>query len=244
MTNPVCPQDSPWVKSCTNIWEQTILKYGEPRTYGPGCIIYSQGEVSRGFYYLQQGRVKISIYRKDGGEKILAIHHAPATFGETAAFDGGPQFTTATTLEPCRIYLFPQKIFLDLFRQRPELATDLVRSIGRKMRLLALQVEDLTFLDSSSRIAHMLLKLAHDYGKHTPEGIVITLPITHQELADVVGVSRVTATTILNRLEQMGILKKKRCQILLKDERRLAAMTHEGTDGVKQGTYRRHGDQA
>jgi len=82
--------DSPYVTD--NVGKFTdelkiLLTISRVRRYQSGQIIYMQGEKSRHFYFVGQGRVKISIFRENGSEKILAIQEDNTFFGESAAFD-------------------------------------------------------------------------------------------------------------------------------------------------------------
>jgi CRP/FNR family cyclic AMP-dependent transcriptional regulator len=61
------------------------------------------------------------------------------------------------------------------------------------------RIEDLVFRQVPSRVARLLVSLAESHGKVTPNGIRVEFPLTHQEIADLVGSSRVTVTQILNR---------------------------------------------
>ncbi len=212
--------DSPWIRPGPAFLEP-FLDHGELWAYGRGSVIYFQGEYSQGVLYLRKGRLKVSLYHEDGREKVLGVHEAPATFGETAAFDGGPYFCSAVALDPCHVYLFRKGVIARLIHSNPEISISLLESVGRKFRALALQVEDLAFLLAPMRIAHLLEKLLIDYGVITTAGERLSIPVTHQELADLAGTSRVTVTSFLNQLEKEGIIQKGRKIIYVHDAGRL-----------------------
>ncbi|MDP2726262.1 MAG: Crp/Fnr family transcriptional regulator [Dehalococcoidia bacterium] len=197
------------------------MEQGELWTYDRGNIIYSQGECSQGILYLHKGRLKISIYHEDGREKTLGVQEAPATVGEIAAFDGHPYFCTATAISPCHIYLFRRNVVAKLMRDNPELSISLLGAVGRKYRALALQVEDLAFLEAPARIAHLLEKLLAELGLVTTEGEALSIGLSHQELADMAATSRVTVTICLNKLQKRGIIRKTRRGICVDDIGRL-----------------------
>lgn len=216
--------NSPWVKPMGDLYERYV-HLARPLVYGTGDVIYWQGEPSQGFYYLAKGRIRISLLRDDGSERILAVHEGPAHFGEAAACDGQPHFTSAVALEECHAYLFPVEKLLSIAREKPEIVLDLMRGMARKMRLLTLEVETLACLRAEQRVASMLMKLIHDYGAPTARGKALTLPVTHQELAAVTGMSRVTVTLILNKWEGEGIISKRRGHIEVLDEAHLRRRT-------------------
>ncbi len=93
----------------------------------------------------------------------------------------------------------------------------IIKRIIRKFRSLGFQVEDLAFLDARRRIAHILVSLATEIGEQGTEGITIRKGITHQDLANLTGLSRVRVTTILNDFERADIIRKKRGALTIID---------------------------
>lgn len=216
--------DSPWVKDNIGKYKSELtrlLRYGRSRQYRPGQVVYIQGERSRTFYFLRRGRVKISIFRQDGSEKILAIQEENTFFGESAAFDGQPYFATATVLEPSEIFQIDRDDLMKAIQETPSIAFMISCALIRKMRLLAFQLEDLSFLDAQKRVVHILLSLAKELGIKKEDGLHIQKRITHEDIGRLTGLSRVTVTNILNYLERMNILKKSRCRITLTNHERL-----------------------
>lgn len=216
--------DSPWVTD--NIGQYVnelneLLKIAHFKKFGANQLVYLQGERSQQFYFLKKGKVKISIFREDGTEKILAIQEENTFFGESAAFDGQPYFATATLLEPSEIYYIQINDFKKLIQKTPSIALMLTCALIRKMRLLAFQVEDLSFLDAQKRVAHILLTLGHELGVRQKDGLNIQKRITHDDLAQFTGLSRVTVTNILNYLERLNIIRKRRCMLTIIDQERL-----------------------
>ena len=218
--------NSPWVPRFEQCW-QPLMAEGICKTYNYGETIFEQGEKKYGLFYLHQGRIKVSLLSANGAEKILSIHEAPTTFGEVVVFDTHPFFATAIALNECKVYFVPKANLEKIVETHPQMVFKLFQANARKLRILALQLEDLTFLDSPCRIAHMLLKLASDYGVDTPEGISIMLPITHQELADVTSVSRTTVTVILNDFSRAGLIAKKRKMLIIRDPMRLEMLLEQ-----------------
>jgi CRP/FNR family transcriptional regulator, cyclic AMP receptor protein len=233
--------DSPWVKDNIGTYGTELgklLKIGRPRKCRAGRAVYIQGERSRVFYFLRKGRVKISIFREDGSEKILAIQEENTFFGESAAFDDQPYFATATVLEPSEIFQIDRDDLLRSIRETPSIASMISCALIRKMRLLAFQVEDLSFLDAQKRVVHILLTLADELGVRKEDGLHIQKRITHDDLAHLTGLSRVTVTNVLNYLERLNILKKSRCMLTIIDPERLTNLLGVGGGSGKDGSLR------
>lgn len=219
--------DSPWVKPSCGEDLAFVFDLGVRRVYDAGAILYHQGDLSHVFYYLDRGRVKVSILREDGSEKVLAIHEPGSLFGESAAFDSRPYFATCTSLEQSVVYVIRVEDVLSLMASDPGVARSIGRSLAQKMRLLTYHVADLTFLDSFSRVAHFLLKLGQDFGISTPAGKRLAVSLTHQDIANLTGTSRVTVTNILNAFKRQGLIQKKHKEIVITDEPRLAEYLSE-----------------
>lgn len=234
--------DSPWVRPMGN-WCERYLPQAQHRVYRAGSIVYTQGDLPRGLYYLAQGRIRMSIFHEDGTEKILAVHAAPAHFGESAACDGLPHFTTVTTLEESHVHLFSRDYLLHIARENPEVMLGLMQGMACKMRLLTAQVETLALLRAEQRVAHMLTIMASSYGVPEAHGRIVALPLTHQDLAAVTGTSRVTVTLILKEWKSQGIISKTRrgCIQVLDEERlrqRARGQAH-GSAGCSISKFRR-----
>jgi CRP/FNR family cyclic AMP-dependent transcriptional regulator len=201
-----------------------LLSVSTLKVYRDGEMIYIQGESSRCFYFVRSGRVKVSILKEDGLEKILAIQEKNTFFGESAAFDRHPYFATATAIEESEINVIPVEHAESLIMAHPEVAFLVIRRIIRKLRLLGFQVEDSAFLDAQRRIAHILVKLLAEVGEPGPDGTVIERGITHEDLANITGLSRVRVTTILNNLERAGIITKRRMALTVIDQGKLQSL--------------------
>jgi len=216
--------DSPYVTD--NVGKFTdeleiLLGIARLKHYSPGQIIYMQGEASTSFYFVKQGKVKVSIFKENGSEKILAIQEDNTFFGESAAFDRYPYFATATAMDESDIYVFDIGETETLLKTHPDVSLLIITSIIRKLRLLGLQVEGLSFLDAQKRVASILLKLMHEVGEPTAAGMLIKKRITHEDLANITGLSRVTVTNVLNYLDRLKLITKGRLKYTIIDVARL-----------------------
>ncbi len=223
--------DSPWVSDNIGDYREELTKLLQSaslRHYKANHPVYIQGERSSHFYFLKKGKVKISVFREDGSEKILAIQEGNTFFGESSAFDDQPYFATATVLEKSEICVIDRKNFLAIVKEIPSIAVMMMSALIRKMRLLAFQVEDLSFLDAQKRVVHILLKLVNEFGMKREDGIFIQQRITHDDIARLTGLSRVTVTNTLNFLERLNVLKKRRCSLTIVDLDKLTNLLGAG----------------
>jgi CRP-like cAMP-binding protein len=194
------------------------------RLYRKGAFIYQQGELSNRFYQLVSGRVRILLGHPDGREHVLAIVEPGGLFGEAACFDGVPYHTTALTVQPSAVRVFARETMLEAMRRTPEISLEIVRSITRKQRLFALQLESVMFRKAPARVALILVRLATYYGAPVAGGRAtrIGLHLSHEVLASMIGVTRVTVTREIGALIRERIISRdKRHLVVLHQERLL-----------------------
>lgn len=212
--------DSPWVKPDGGDF-RFLIDRSTPQKYRAGAMIYNQGDLSDGFYYLEEGKVKVFIIREDGSEKSLGFFESGTLFGESGCIDAFPYFASAIALQDSLIYKINREALLQAISERPEVAFLIMSSLVRKIRLLAFQVEGLSLLDSFSRTCSMLKRIANDYGVTTPKGKMLGMKVTGNELGNMVGASRVTISKIINHLQREGVIRRQGQKIIIVDEAKL-----------------------
>ena len=190
-----------------NIWD-VLEKSHTPHTYQKMSMIYWQEAPASEFYYLKSGRVKILLSSETGMEKTLTILESGSIFGEAAFFDGLPRVSSAKALVKSEIIAVTHQSLLQCIRQEPQLAMNLLTYLSQTIRMLSAQVNTMTFLQADQRLAGLLLKLSVGRTVHT----------THEELACLAGVSRVTVSRILNSFAQKGLVATRYREIEILDE--------------------------
>ncbi|MBZ0187337.1 MAG: Crp/Fnr family transcriptional regulator [Candidatus Obscuribacterales bacterium] len=160
--------------------------------------LFSPGTPCDAIYFIEKGRVRVTRLSPEGKTVILALLGPGDLIGE-AAWESGEHDSYADTLEEACIYQIGREAFQNFIRQNPEFGLRLIQILGGRLKQAQARIEDLVFRQVPSRVARLLLTLAESHGRVTPAGIRVEFPLTHQEIADLVGSSRVTVTQILNR---------------------------------------------
>ena len=184
---------------------------GSVRQFKKGEIIYHQGDNATTFCYLKKGKVKVYMTSVDGMEKTLNTATSGEILGEGAFFDKKPRVSSACAISDSQVITIDEPTLINLFSQHPVLAFELLEILANRIRLLSFQLDSMTFLQADSRIARILLQNEKD----------CVVRLTHEEIADVVGVSRVTVSKILGRLTKKGILSTEYRKIIIKDSKYL-----------------------
>jgi CRP/FNR family transcriptional regulator len=181
------------------------------REYGPGEMIFLEGERSAGLYVLQAGWLKIVKVSPDGREQVLRFLEPGEAFNALALFADQPNPATAIALEPAGVWLLRREAVLGLLRQRPDFAERLLAAMAGHLVALVKLVEDLSLRPVTGRLARLLLEQA--------EGEVLRRPrwYTQAELAAQLGTVPDVVQRALNGLAAGGLITVERHQILIRD---------------------------
>jgi CRP/FNR family transcriptional regulator/CRP/FNR family cyclic AMP-dependent transcriptional regulator len=191
------------------------------RAYHRGEVIFHQGDPGDTLHLVRSGRVKVVLPAETGDEVLLAILGPGDCFGELALLDGEPRSASVVAMENVETMVLGRQDFLVFFRSNPEAAERLMANLARIIRHVNEDIADLAFLDLPGRLAKNLLELADSHGERMPDGkgIEITVPLTQEELAGMIGATRPSVNKILGWYEDQGAIQRRGRRIaILKPE--------------------------
>lgn len=217
----VFASESPWISiNCPDM--NDILKHGEKKLAQTGTVLVDIGEMVNNFYYLHNGQVKLSAMTKDGLEKTIWYINSPGIFGETPFFHNQPCKWIISASKDCEYYVFTRKFIMENLANYPNIMKYVFQLLASKIRVLSSQIENLAFREPVVRVAHLLYVMVCQSGKKIKDNVYSAdIRLTHQEIADITGLHRVTASNALKSLYENGIITKKRSKIIVSDIKRL-----------------------
>lgn len=178
-----------------------------PATYPAGAVLFLEKQDPRGVFVLCAGQVKISISSSAGKTLILKIAKPGEILGLMAAMSGSPYEVTAETIHPCQMAYVRREDFLRFVAKQPEVYQGVVKQLTslydgacEQLRTVGLSVS------APERVARLLLNWSAD-GKQTQQGTQITVPLTHEEIAEFLGTTRETVTRTLGDFKTRNLLK-------------------------------------
>ena len=192
-------------------------------TFEKGELIYLPGEPSESVYFLKQGKVKLSYLGPEGKEFTVSILDRGELFGEMSVIGEEDRSLKAEALADVVLCTMSKRDFLHFADQTPELTLKVAKKIGQHRQEIQNNLTNLIFKDVPTRLAGVLWKLADQYGKESEQGIRIKPSFTHEEIAQLIGSTRETTTSNLNKFESEGLIEKGRGYIVIKDENGLKA---------------------
>ncbi|WP_293576829.1 Crp/Fnr family transcriptional regulator [Phaeobacter sp.] len=179
-----------------------------------GEVLFAQGDDGDALYAILGGAIEFSTLSSTGRKLSLDIMRAGAVFGEIALFDPGPRTATAMALEPSRLRRLRNRDVLDQLQDHPDLAGDLLRLAGQRMRWMNTQLSEQVFLPMPVRLARKLLHLAPDSGNGH-------LNLSQSELAEFVGATREAVSKTLSQWKRSDVLDIGRGSLTIRDRQAL-----------------------
>jgi CRP-like cAMP-binding protein len=196
----------------------TLLSLGTTSNYCKGAFIFSSGESGQHVFFLRKGRIKIHNLSPAGHEVILWFCCTGEMFGLSEITRGNDRVVSAQACEDSEVLSIHRDQFNTFLMHHPKAAFFIFQILSCRMRVLSDMLVNLVSDTVNTRLAKLILRLSAQYG--TREGKVIHLDInfTHQEIADMIGTSRQTATTLLGQFKRQGILSIDNRRILIESE--------------------------
>lgn len=192
-----------------------ILAAGVAKMLKARQVLAAEGEPATTFYLVVVGHLKLSKLAPDGRE-IIARFIGPGDPYAGIVVLGHPTYPiSATAVEPARVLGWPRSVVSDLAARHPQFRTNILQEITRHMTDALARVSELSTERVPQRLARTLLRLAEHDGHVRGGTIEIAHPITRQELADLAGTTLFTASRLLSRWEQRGLIESTRGHVTL-----------------------------
>lgn len=180
-----------------------ISRRGMRMRYLKNTVLITEGDTGDQIYFILKGRVKAFTDDGEGKKVILSVQGPGEYFGELAAIDACPRSCSVMTIEPTEISVVTREVFEDCLLQRPEIALRFLSALTGRIRDMTEVVKSLALDNVYGRIVRVLEKLSVE----GEDGQKLTARLTHQEIAEMVGASRVMVGKILKDLIAGGFIE-------------------------------------
>ena len=170
-------------------------------------ILFSQGDTTDAVFYIQAGKVKVTVLSEHGKEAIVAILERGAFLGESCLVGHLIRTATASTLEDSRILRIEKATMLRLLQEQPEFATAFMSYLLKHSIRVQEDLVDQLFNSSEKRLARALLLLAHFGKEGKPETVIAK--ISQETLAEMVGTTRSRVSFFMNKFRKLGFIDYK-----------------------------------
>lgn len=189
--------------------------------------LFRVGEQCHGLYVVVSGAIRVYRSNQDGREQVLHVQRAGQPVAEVPLFDGGPYPASARAEVDSRILFLSRDDFEWLYRNNPEIATAVIRELGRRLRRMVGLVEKISLRDVPARVALTLLEYAERFGP-VHDGMEFTLSRTQEDLAAELATTRESVARAIARLRRDGVVEQKGSKVRIRDLSRLEAVAYPG----------------
>lgn len=193
-----------WFRHLPAELQRRLLAAARLRSLTAGQLLFKRGDPPCGLYAVLEGAVRISAVNAQGKEAVLSLVETPYWFGEICLFDNLPRTHDALAMGPCTLLQVSQAAMLGMLEQQPAYWREVALLMSHKLRLSLINIEQMSLMPASARLAHRLLMIAEGYGEVEQARRVLQLP--QEDLAAMLGLSRQTINSLLKALEQQGII--------------------------------------
>lgn len=186
--------------------------------YPKGAVLFAEQEAPRGVFILCKGRVKLSINSSEGKTVILRIAEPGEVLGLHAVVSGQPYQASAETLEPCEVNFVRREDFLRFLRDNPEASLRAAQQLSQNYHVACEQVRSIGLAHSAmGKLAGFLLLWAAK-GQRTQQGTRVLLTLTHEEIGQMIGLSRETVTRTMGDFKRRQFVASKGATVVIQNK--------------------------
>jgi CRP/FNR family cyclic AMP-dependent transcriptional regulator len=182
-----------------------IGKSKTPADYKKNQKVFTQGDPAGAIYYVQQGRIKLTVVSKEGKEAAIAILGPGAFFGEGCMAGQLLRMATATTMSECSIIRLEKAGVVRALHKDPAFSELFLHHLLTRNIRIEEDLVDQLFNSSEKRLARVLLLLANFGKEGTPEPVIPK--ISQETLAEIVGTTRSRVSYFMNKFRKLGFIE-------------------------------------
>lgn len=187
-------------------------------------LLFSEGDIYKGFYILLKGSVKIYRTSIEGRESILHFIKPSESFGDVPLFEGGGYPVNARAMFDSNLIFIPHKEFIQLIKNNSTICFNMLVGFAKKMRRLTQKVNDLTTTEVTNRFARYLLEEVRKSGKENLPEPVIRLNVPKKDVAAYIGTITDTLSRLLKKLQEEKIIRVSGKSIFILDLPKLKSL--------------------
>jgi CRP-like cAMP-binding protein len=214
---------------------QAVLAIAHYRRVEQGAFFFHQDEPATTFYVLLEGHARLSQLTPEGQQVIVHVVKPGEGMGIIVALGSIPYPVSAEAVTDCLALGWEAANIVQLMERYPRLAVNGMRLIAGRFVELQDRYRELATERVERRIARVLLRLVRQLGRRTDEGILIDIPLSRQDLAEMTGTTLYTVSRILSHWEQQGLVITGRERVTLCKSHELVVIA-EDLPNVKRET--------
>ncbi len=195
--------------------------------YAAGKAVFYAGDSADFLFVIAAGKVKLTRHSLSGQDVLLEILAPGDVFGALALLGDTNYPDTAAALTQVCVLRIDAQAFRSILLRYPTVGIAALQELAARLHLAQETIRQLSAFPVERRIASILLGLGSKVGAPSAEGLLLQIPFSRQELAAMAGATVETASRVISKLEQAGVVRSGREWIAIADLKRLAAVAEE-----------------
>lgn len=191
---------------------QTALK----RKAARGSFLFYQGDPAEAVFVLSEGRAKLTQVTPDGQQVVLRVVGPWEIFAVLSMVSGRRYPVSAEAVEDLVALSWPREIITQLAERFPQIALNGVKVMTESVQDFQNRYREMVTERVERRIARAVLRLAQQLGRKTDEGVLIDIPLSRQDLAEMTGTTLYTVSRILSQWESQGLVLAGREKLVIR----------------------------
>jgi len=174
-------------------------------TYRKDQIVFAQGKAADSVFYIQKGKVKVTVVSEHGKEAVVAILGKDGFCGEGCLTGQTRRISTATAMTDCEIMRIEKQAMIRVLHEEPSFSEMFVAYLLTRTLRVEEDLVDQLFNSSEKRLARALLLLANFGKEGRPEPVMAK--VSQETLAELIGTTRSRVSFFMNKFRKLGFIE-------------------------------------
>ncbi|EPR35489.1 transcriptional regulator, Crp/Fnr family [Alkalidesulfovibrio alkalitolerans DSM 16529] len=203
---------------------EAFLRLSRRRELAKGDMIFFEDDAGESCFYLEHGLIKIFRIAASGKEPIFFLRHGGEMFGLAEVMESETRKANAQALSPCVLHEIDKREFEKFLAENFRATRKVIRILGRRLRYLGEQLGNLMSCDVGTRLAKLLVYIAHDELSAEDSWrrpVILPVALTQEQMAAMTGSCQQTVSEFLKRFQEEGLVRVGRKKITILDPLKL-----------------------
>ena len=206
---------------------RAVLRAAHRRQVEQDAFFFHQGDPASAFYLLIQGEAKLTQITPDGHQMLVRFAGPGEEFGVIAALSNAVYTLSVQAVEDCSALVWDGETVARMMECYPRMVLNVLNLVAGHYRRLLNRCQELATERVEQRVARALLRLARHAGQKVEDGVLIGLPLSREDLAEMTGTTLYTVSRILSRWEHQGLVESGRERVLVQDPHALVSIAED-----------------
>lgn len=191
------------------------------------AFFYMEQDPADRLYILTEGRIRLLQVTPAGQQVIMRYISPVEAFGVIAMLSGATYPVSAQAVDDCTALYWDRDSLKNLMEKIPKVAINGLSTLAARVREFQDRIRELTTERVERRIARAILRLAQQTGRKVDNGVLVDLPITRQDLAEITGTTIYTVSRTMSQWESQGIIDSGREKIVIRRPHQLVVIAED-----------------